>query len=214
MFFVKFTTQPFLFSDITFIYQNYLEEDNGKCSAKGRRISFLFILHVFMYGVTVALIRLLAWGYIVSSMGNKMKGIFKGFKFIFNNFAVKEMELEIGCPTDVKHVAHIGCDGPSGNAPSWMSQFKKGPDFAVASIGNSGTSLSPWTSQDGDSNGAQSTSEINKDSPTNKESTVKKQRRRKCKATSSPKSSSSSRAEKSKTNFVEGQSKPTNIEVA
>uniref|UniRef100_M1ASI6 P21-rho-binding domain-containing protein n=1 Tax=Solanum tuberosum TaxID=4113 RepID=M1ASI6_SOLTU len=53
-------------------------------------------------------------------MGNKMKGIIKGFKYMFNNFAVKERELEIGCPTDVKHVAHIGWDGQSGNAPSWV----------------------------------------------------------------------------------------------
>ncbi|XP_019252059.1 PREDICTED: CRIB domain-containing protein RIC10-like isoform X3 [Nicotiana attenuata] len=80
-------------------------------------------------------------------MGNKMKGIFKGFKYISNIFATKERELEIGCPTDVKHVAHIGWDGPSGNAPSWMNQFKKGPDFAAASIGHSGSALSPWTSQ-------------------------------------------------------------------
>ncbi|GAB4843104.1 hypothetical protein Ancab_013081 [Ancistrocladus abbreviatus] len=27
-------------------------------------------------------------------------------------------------PTDVKHVAHIGWDGPTANAPTWMSQFK------------------------------------------------------------------------------------------
>ncbi|CAN4087134.1 unnamed protein product [Withania somnifera] len=126
-------------------------------------------------------------------MGNKMKGIFKGFKIIFNNFAAKERELEIGCPTDVKHVAHIGWDGPSGNAPSWMNQFKKGPDFAAASIGNSGSSLSPWTSQGvGESN---------------KEVSIKKQRRRKSKASSSQKSSPSSK-------FVERQSKSTNIQVA
>ncbi|XP_015088827.1 CRIB domain-containing protein RIC10 [Solanum pennellii] len=145
-------------------------------------------------------------------MGNKMKGIIKGFKYMFNNFAVKERELEIGCPTDVKHVAHIGWDGQSGNAPSWMNQFKKGPDFAAASIGiNSGSSLSPWTSQGvGESNEAQSTSETNKDSQINKEINVKKQRRRK----STPKSSSSSRASKSKAKFVKEQSKPTNIEVA
>lgn len=55
----------------------------------------------------------------------------------------------------------------------------------------------------GESNGTQSTSEINK---TNKEANVKKQRRRK--------SSSSSRAVKSKAKYVEGQSKPRNIEVA
>lgn len=195
---------------ITFIYQNnYLEEGNGKCKAKGRRNSFLFFFHIFVYGITVALIRFFGLGFIVSSMGNKMKGIIKGFKYMFNNFAVKERELEIGCPTDVKHVAHIGWDGQSGNAPSWMNQFKKGPDFAAASIGNSGSSLSPWTSQGvGESNEAQSTCE------TNKEVNVKKQRRRKSKTTSSPKSSSSSRAMKSKAKFVKEQSKPTNIEVA
>jgi hypothetical protein len=33
---------------------------------------------------------------------------------------VKEREMEIGYPTDVKHVAHIGVDGPSGNAPTWV----------------------------------------------------------------------------------------------
>jgi len=33
---------------------------------------------------------------------------------------VKEREIEIGHPTDVKHVAHIGWDGPNGNGPSWV----------------------------------------------------------------------------------------------
>ena len=33
---------------------------------------------------------------------------------------VKEREMEIGYPTDVKHVAHIGWDGPSDTAPSWV----------------------------------------------------------------------------------------------
>ncbi|BAF15868.1 Os04g0627400 [Oryza sativa Japonica Group] len=33
---------------------------------------------------------------------------------------VKEHEMQIGSPTDVKHVAHIGWDGLTGNAsPSW-----------------------------------------------------------------------------------------------
>jgi hypothetical protein len=33
---------------------------------------------------------------------------------------VKEREMEIGCPTDVKHVTHIGLDPPSGSAPAWV----------------------------------------------------------------------------------------------
>ncbi|CAA0396815.1 CRIB domain [Arabidopsis suecica] len=37
--------------------------------------------------------------------------------------------MQIGNPTDVKHVAHIGWDGPSDNAtaPSWMNDFKSSP---------------------------------------------------------------------------------------
>lgn len=36
----------------------------------------------------------------------------------------KEPEMKIGHPTDVKHVAHIGWDGPSvnsANSPSWVN---------------------------------------------------------------------------------------------
>ena len=36
---------------------------------------------------------------------------------------VKEREMEIGHPTDVKHVAHIGWDGPNGTTPSWVCCF-------------------------------------------------------------------------------------------
>lgn len=28
--------------------------------------------------------------------------------------------MQIGFPTDVKHVAHIGSDGPAANTPSWV----------------------------------------------------------------------------------------------
>lgn len=35
--------------------------------------------------------------------------------------------MEIGYPTDVKHVAHIGWDGQSGSAPSWVCICS--PDF-------------------------------------------------------------------------------------
>lgn len=29
--------------------------------------------------------------------------------------------MQIGFPTDVKHVAHIGWDGPSVSSPSWVN---------------------------------------------------------------------------------------------
>lgn len=32
----------------------------------------------------------------------------------------KEPEMQIGLPTDVKHVAHIGWDGPSVEHPGWV----------------------------------------------------------------------------------------------
>lgn len=35
----------------------------------------------------------------------------------------KEPEMQIGNPTDVKHVAHIGSDGPSADSPSWVILF-------------------------------------------------------------------------------------------
>ncbi|RWW13480.1 hypothetical protein GW17_00022795 [Ensete ventricosum] len=31
----------------------------------------------------------------------------------------KDQEMQIGHPTDVKHVAHVGCDGSSNHSPSW-----------------------------------------------------------------------------------------------
>lgn len=35
----------------------------------------------------------------------------------------KNQEIQIGAPTDVKHLAHIGCDGPAEESPSWMREF-------------------------------------------------------------------------------------------
>ncbi|XP_048129170.1 CRIB domain-containing protein RIC5-like [Rhodamnia argentea] len=57
-------------------------------------------------------------------MPTKVKGLLKGLKCISHIFEnKKEEELQIGFPTDVKHVAHIGGQGPSANAPSWMNEF-------------------------------------------------------------------------------------------
>ncbi|KAA8520024.1 hypothetical protein F0562_014302 [Nyssa sinensis] len=150
-------------------------------------------------------------------MGTKMKGIYKGFKYISQIFVVKEREMEIGYPTDVKHVAHIGWDGPSGSAPSWMNEFNTASDFAATSIGNitetrgSSSALSPWTSHDFDN------IERQRVPPADLPNIPKKQRRKKIKSTSSPKSSSSSsrssRAAKSKAKYVDNSTKPANVEV-
>ncbi|XP_006649151.1 CRIB domain-containing protein RIC7-like [Oryza brachyantha] len=54
-----------------------------------------------------------------------MKGLLKGLRYISQIFDAKEPEMQIGNPTDVKHVAHIGWDNASVTAPpSWMNEFK------------------------------------------------------------------------------------------
>ncbi|CAD6259501.1 unnamed protein product [Miscanthus lutarioriparius] len=68
-------------------------------------------------------------------MAYKVKGIFKGLKVFSRIFAVKEHEMEIGYPTDVKHVTHIGWDSAAGSAsPSWMNDIMASSD--LSSLGN------------------------------------------------------------------------------
>lgn len=59
----------------------------------------------------------------------RMKGLLKGLRYISQIFEAdngssdeEEEEMQIGLPTDVKHVAHIGWDGPSVSSPSWMQK--------------------------------------------------------------------------------------------
>ncbi|WOG94344.1 hypothetical protein DCAR_0313637 [Daucus carota subsp. sativus] len=85
-------------------------------------------------------------------MGTKMKGLLKGLKQISNKFDNKGEEIQIGLPTDVKHVAHIGWDGPSSlESPSWMKEFKGGAaqseplDFSAPPAEDS---EKKWVSQD------------------------------------------------------------------
>ncbi|CAK9187768.1 unnamed protein product [Ilex paraguariensis] len=181
---------------------------------------FSFVLCLLLHFLSYPRRGLLDWNCTAFTMATKMKGIYKGFKYISQIFVVKEQEMDIGYPTDVKHVTHIGWDGSSSCAPSWMSKFKAGPDFSINSIPNSGSALSPWSSQDsGESTREQPASDIYKDMrPTNLPPIPKKNKRKKTKATSSPKSSHSSlrssQAAKLKVKLVEGNAQPANIEVA
>ncbi|GKF41587.1 CRIB domain-containing protein RIC6-like protein, partial [Tanacetum coccineum] len=47
----------------------------------------------------------------------------KGIKVFVGADDEKEQEIVIGQPTDVKHVSHIGYDGPAIESPSWMKGF-------------------------------------------------------------------------------------------
>ncbi|XP_010240910.1 PREDICTED: CRIB domain-containing protein RIC10 isoform X2 [Nelumbo nucifera] len=127
----------------------------------------------------------------------KMKGIYKGFKYlsqIFDEkwvcFSVgKDRDMEIGYPTDVKHVAHIGWDSHSSNAPSWMNKFKTSSDFSATSLSKISdprdpnlSAVSTWSSQDFErSMGPQQASQMTND----------KKHRKKTKSTSSSSSRSS-----------------------
>ncbi|BAF20291.1 CRIB domain-containing protein RIC10 isoform X1 [Oryza sativa Japonica Group] len=81
----------------------------------------------------------------------KMKGIFKGLKIISQIFALqKQQEMEIGCPTDVRHVSHIGV-GTSDSCPSWMSEFRGLEELSAGSMGSFAQSRkTSWASQDFD----------------------------------------------------------------
>ncbi|XXG61968.1 hypothetical protein AAC387_Pa05g0437 [Persea americana] len=75
---------------------------------------------------------LLAKQVIPPQMTTKVKGLLKGLRYIsqiFEPSKEQEQEMQIGNPTDVKHVAHIGWDGPSGPSttttpPSWVNENK------------------------------------------------------------------------------------------
>uniref|UniRef100_A0A0D6R6S2 CRIB domain-containing protein n=1 Tax=Araucaria cunninghamii TaxID=56994 RepID=A0A0D6R6S2_ARACU len=89
----------------------------------------------------------------------KWKRFVKGLRYLSQLFVLKEHEMEIGYPTDVKHVAHIGWDGPSVNGQSWMDELKPAPDFSSAPLSDFGQPRDPswihdavsaakWTSHD------------------------------------------------------------------
>ncbi|XP_074268621.1 CRIB domain-containing protein RIC7-like [Silene latifolia] len=84
-------------------------------------------------------------------MSKNMKGLLKGLRYISQIFeeGEEEKEIQIGFPTDVKHVAHIGWDGPSVTSPSWMDDFKSTPGNA-SSNGDTNRNVeeADWGSQD------------------------------------------------------------------
>ncbi|KAG6647453.1 CRIB domain-containing protein RIC4 [Carya illinoinensis] len=86
-------------------------------------------------------------GFLVNQKPNITTGfnkLFKGFKNFSQLFVYKEdleeleMEMEIGCPTDVKHVTHIGWDGSDSAANPMMGwENLIPPEFLSLSSANS-----------------------------------------------------------------------------
>ncbi|KAM1234456.1 hypothetical protein ACFX2I_004048 [Malus domestica] len=97
---------------------------------------------------------------VKDATNNKMKGLLKGLRYISQIFDEnKDQEMQIGLPTDVKHVAHIGWDGPStASSPSWMNEFQAPPGFEQSPpLGNGETkedSRVKWVSEDSSRKGS------------------------------------------------------------
>lgn len=56
----------------------------------------------------------------------------------------KKQEIQIGGPTDVKHLAHVGCDGPAQESPSWMKGYGTPDQFASSDLSDG----PEWVSED------------------------------------------------------------------
>ncbi|KAJ1260441.1 hypothetical protein BS78_10G232700 [Paspalum vaginatum] len=93
-------------------------------------------------------------------MAIAIKGIFKGLKIIAQIFTMhreeeeeeEEREIEIGYPTDVRHVSHVGL-GSSDSCPSWMIEFRgveeaaaEGEEASIALSSAAQSRLAPWAS--------------------------------------------------------------------
>ncbi|CAH2078342.1 unnamed protein product [Thlaspi arvense] len=142
-------------------------------------------------------------------MSMKMKGIYKSFKSISQIFVEKERDIEIGYPTEVKHVAHVGWEGSSGSAPAWMSEFKAGAELlsprasSFSHARHSNSFFNNSSSSDFDQSSSQQTiSDRLRDVPPipvglSKIHTKSKNRRKKQSSTSSPRSKPSPKSSRS-----------------
>ncbi|KAK1428421.1 hypothetical protein QVD17_17255 [Tagetes erecta] len=80
---------------------------------------------------------------------HKVKGLLKGLRYISLVFEEeKKQEIQIGAPTDVKHVAHFGCDGSAEDSPSWMRGYGTPGHCQSGSSNVSESDGSDWVSED------------------------------------------------------------------
>ncbi|KAD5803607.1 hypothetical protein R6Q59_024153 [Mikania micrantha] len=131
-------------------------------------------------------------------MSKAMKGLLKGLRYISEIFEAdneKEPEIQIGAPTDVKHVAHIGCDGPSSNAPTWMNEFQGSSDGGSSNL-NGGTKDSMGTSNRHGKSKQSKKQGSNK--PSNSDNESSRARRTKTSATGSESASQEAGAKKNR----------------
>ncbi|KAH7365048.1 hypothetical protein KP509_18G006300 [Ceratopteris richardii] len=81
------------------------------------------------------------WKIVLKSLSSLSR--IKRFSAISEILGRHEHEMEIGYPTDVKHVAHIGWDGPSVGGPNWIDELKPAPDFSSGPLREFGQPRGP-----------------------------------------------------------------------
>ncbi|KAK7391716.1 hypothetical protein VNO78_20135 [Psophocarpus tetragonolobus] len=85
-------------------------------------------------------------GAVKGQVKGQMKGLLKGLRYISQIFDEEEnKEIQIGFPTDVKHLAHIGAENAKASQPSWLTEFKESPE---GSVGNSNKSTAEDNNSD------------------------------------------------------------------
>ncbi|KAK7268846.1 hypothetical protein RIF29_21555 [Crotalaria pallida] len=79
-----------------------------------------------------------------ANVKGQVKGLLKGLRYISQMFDEQgdDKDIQIGFPTDVKHLAHIGCDDSQTHKPSWMTEFK-GPQNKGQEEPSSGSAKLP-----------------------------------------------------------------------
>ncbi|XP_019459739.1 PREDICTED: CRIB domain-containing protein RIC3-like isoform X1 [Lupinus angustifolius] len=86
-----------------------------------------------------------------TNVKGQVKSLLKGLRYISQRFDEHggANDIQIGFPTDVKHLAHIGCDDSKAHKPSWMTEFK-GPE-EISSESAAGNSTKPLEDNKGNS---------------------------------------------------------------
>ncbi|KAG4983697.1 hypothetical protein AAZX31_10G172300 [Glycine max] len=93
-------------------------------------------------------------GAVKGPVKGQMKGLLKGLRYISQIFDEEdEKEIQIGFPTDVKHLAHIGAENAKASQPSWLSEFKELSEGGTVTKGTSEGDASGIVEDDANSKG-------------------------------------------------------------
>ncbi|CAL0321127.1 unnamed protein product [Lupinus luteus] len=87
-----------------------------------------------------------------TNVKGQVKSLLKGLRYISQRFDEHggANDIQIGFPTDVKHLAHIGCDDSKAHKPSWMTEFKGQEEISSGSaVANSSKPLEDNKSSNG-----------------------------------------------------------------